>query len=137
MASPAILATALVTILVTVLYFATGVIVGRMRYKHKIAAPACSGHPEFDRAFRVQMNTLEHLPILIPLLWLTALYFSPFPLIAPILGVVWIIGRILFIRGYLAAAEKRGTGFGICALAELWLLLLALTGVGMTWAAVG
>lgn len=32
----------------------------RARYKFKIYAPATSGHPDFDRAFRVQQNFVEH-----------------------------------------------------------------------------
>lgn len=137
LASPVVLSTALITILMLVVYLVTGVIVARMRHKHNVMAPACAGHPEFERAFRIQMNTLEHLPVVLPLMWLTALFFSPYPLAAPILGVVWIIGRALYIDGYMKAADKRGPGFGLCAVAELLLLLLALIGVVMTWAAVG
>jgi len=137
LASPVVLSSALVTILILILYAVTGVIVTRMRHKHSISAPATTGHPEFERAFRVQMNTLEHLPVVLPLLWLTAIFFSPYPLIAPILGVVWIIGRAVYIQAYLAAAGKRGPGFGICAVVEILLLLLALAGVIMAWMAAG
>jgi len=35
-----------------------------------------AGHPDFDRVFRVQMNTLEWMPIFLPVLWLFALYVS-------------------------------------------------------------
>lgn len=128
-ASPAVLATALVTILALVVYFITSVRVGQMRVKHGVKAPATSGHPEFDRAFRVQMNTLEHLPVLIPLLWLTVFYFQVFPLAAPVLGLAWVVGRVLYMNGYMKDPEKRGPGFGICALAEILLLLLALYGI--------
>ena len=86
---------------------------------------------EFDRAFRVQMNTLEHLPVFIPLMWLAAIYFSPFPWAVPALGVVWVIGRAMYMDGYMKAPDKRGPGFGICAIAEILLLILALIGVVM------
>jgi glutathione S-transferase len=129
LSSPAVLATALVTILAIVFYFYTGVVVGQMRHKHGIKAPATTGHPEFDRAFRVQMNTLEHLPILIPLMWLTVFYFAVLPMAAPILGLLWVIGRIIFMTAYMGDPDKRGPGFGICALAELLLLALALFGI--------
>jgi glutathione S-transferase len=128
-ASPAVLSTALVTILALVVYFVMGLRVGQMRVKHAVKAPATSGHPEFDRAFRVQMNTLEHLPVLIPLLWLTVFYFQVFPLAAPVLGLFWIVGRVLYMNGYMKDPEKRGPGFGISALAELLLLVLALFGI--------
>ncbi|GAA0571357.1 MAPEG family protein [Rhizomicrobium electricum] len=128
-ASPAVLSTALVTILALVVYFYMGVRVGQMRVKHGIKAPATSGHPEFDRAFRVQMNTLEHLPVLIPLLWLTVFYFYVFPMAAPALGVVWVLGRVVYMNGYMKDPEKRGPGFGLSALAEVLLLVLALFGI--------
>jgi len=132
-ASPVVLASAIITILAIVLYFYTTVNVARMRHKHGVHAPASSGHAEFDCAFRVQMNTLEHLPVFLPLLWLATLYFSPYPLAAPALGVVWIIGRALYLDGYMKAPEKRGLGFGISSLAEVLLLVLALVGVVMAW----
>ncbi len=136
-ASPVVLASALITILAIVFYYVTATNVSRLRRKLGIKAPATTGDPEFERAFRVQMNTLEHLPVFLPLLWLTTIYFSPFPLIAPALGAVWIIGRALYMQGYIRAAEKRGPGFGICALAEILLLLLALAGVVIAWTTLG
>jgi glutathione S-transferase len=107
-----------------------------MRVKHGVKAPATSGAQEFDCAFRVQMNTLEHLPVFIPLLWLTALFFGPYPLAAPVLGVVWIIGRVLYMEGYMRDPDKRGLGFGISALAEILLLVLALIGIVLAWTTV-
>ena len=128
-ASPVVLGSALVTILAIVVYFVMSLRVGAMRSKHGVKAPAMSGHPEFDCAFRVQMNTLEHLPVFFPLLWLATIYFAPFPLAAPLLGLVWILGRVLYMNGYMKAPEKRGPGFGVCAIAEILLLVLALYGV--------
>jgi len=133
LASPVTLSTALVTILAIVLYFFMGMKVGQLREKHKVKAPATTGAPEFERAFRVQMNTLEHLPVFFPLLWLTAIYFSLWPWAAPALGVVWVIGRAMYMDAYLKDPEKRGPGFGVSALAEVLLLLLALIGVINTW----
>ncbi len=132
-ASPVYLSSALVTILAIVLYFLMGLRVGQMRTKHHIKAPATSGAPEFDRAFRVQMNTLEHLPVFIPLLWLTTIYFTTIPMAAPALGVIWIIGRAMYMDAYMRDPDKRGPGFGICALAEILLLILSLIGVLMAW----
>jgi len=134
LAAPVTLATALVTLLACAFYFFTSVKVGQMRVKHGIKAPATSGHEAFDRAFRVQMNTLEHLPVFIAVLWLTAIYFQLFAWVAPILGVAWIIGRAMYMDAYLHDAAKRGPGFGVTAIAEILLLLTALAGVLMTWA---
>jgi glutathione S-transferase len=135
-ASPVVLCSALVTILAIVVYFYMGVRVGQMRVKHGVKAPAVTGHPEFDRALRVQMNTLEHLPVVFPLLWLATFYFAFFPMAAPALGLVWVAGRILYMDGYMRAPEKRELGFGISALAEVLLLILALIGIVMASATV-
>lgn len=132
-ASPVVLSSALVTILALAFYFYTGFNVAKMRTRHGVHAPACTGHPEFERAFRIQMNTLEQIVVFIPLLWLTTIFFSPFPMIAPILGVVWIIGRAVYMAGYMRAPEKRGPGFGISALCQILLLILSLVGVLMAW----
>jgi glutathione S-transferase len=135
LATPVMLATAAVTILAIVLYYFTSLNVGRMRVKHGIKAPATSGHPDFDRAFRVQMNTLEHMPVFLPLLWLAALTFDWLPWAVPALGVVWIIGRAMYMDAYMKDPEKRGPGFGVSALAEILLLVLALVGIVAVWVA--
>jgi glutathione S-transferase len=50
--------TAAVTLLTLLLYFALTANVGRARVKYGIKAPAVTGNEHFERAFRVQMNTL-------------------------------------------------------------------------------
>ena len=131
--SPVILTTALVTILAIVLYYFMGMKVGQARVKCNVKAPATTGAPEFERAFRVQMNTLEHLPVFFPLMWLAAIYFFWLPWVAPALGLVWIAGRAMYMDSYLKDPEKRGPGFGVCAAAEVLLLLIALIGVINAW----
>jgi glutathione S-transferase len=116
--------TALVTCLAILTYFFTAIQVARARARFGIKAPAISGNPDFERVFRVQMNTLEWMPIFLPALWLFAIYISD-P-IAAVIGVVWIAGRVLYLTGYSQAADKRGRGFGIQALAAIALLLGAL-----------
>ena len=116
--------TAIITLLAILFYFFTSFQVGKAREKFGIKAPAIIGNPDFERVFRVQMNTLEWLPIFLPSLWLFAIYISD-P-IAAALGLVWIVGRILYLNGYSQAASKRGTGFGIQALAAAVLLFGAL-----------
>ena len=113
--------TALVTCLTILAYFFIIFRVGKARATFGIKAPATTGNPDFERVFRVQMNTLEWMPIFLPSLWLFAIYISdPF---AAALGIVWVIGRVLYLAGYSQAAEDRGRGFGIQALAAaiLWL----------------
>src|SRR5437868_5574293 len=105
--------TALVTCLAIAFYFFTTTRVAKARAAFGVKAPAISGDPGFERVFRVQMNTLEWMPIFLPSLWLFAIYISD-PL-AAVIGLVWIAGRILYMTGYSQAAEKRSRGFGIRA----------------------
>jgi len=116
--------TALVTCLALLAYALTGFRVGRARAAFGIKAPATTGHPDFERVFRVQMNTLEWLPVFLPSLWLFAIYLSDEW--AAVLGLVWIAGRILYMTGYSQAANKRELGFMIQAVAALLLWLGAL-----------
>ena len=117
--------TALVTCLALLFYFLPAARVGKARATFGIKAPAITGNPDFERIFRVQMNTLEWLPVFLPALWLFAIYIND--AVAAALGLVWIVGRILFMIGYSNAANKRGTGFGIQAGAAI-LLWLGATG---------
>jgi glutathione S-transferase len=116
--------TALVTLLAIMFYFYTSIGVARARAKFGIRAPTISGNADFERVFRVQMNTLEWLPIFLPSLWLFAIYVSD--AIGAVLGLVWIAGRMLYMTGYAEAAEKRSRGFGIQAGATGVLLFGAL-----------
>ena len=119
--------TALVTLLAVMLYSFIGFNVGRARIAFGVKAPATTGHPEFERAFRVQMNTLEWMPIFLPSLWLFAIYLSD--AIAAGIGLIWIVGRTLYFVSYGRAAEKRGPGFGIQALASIALWVGAIGAV--------
>jgi glutathione S-transferase len=116
--------TALVTCLAILFYFFTSIRVARARAAFGIKAPTISGNCDFERVFRVQMNTLEWMPIFLPSLWLFAIYNSD--AIAALVGLVWIVGRVLYMTGYSQAAEKRGPGFFIQSSACGVLLLGAL-----------
>jgi glutathione S-transferase len=116
--------TALVTVLACLLYFYTSVLVSQARQKFGVKVPATTGNPDFERTFRVQANMLEWMPLFLAGLWLFAIYVSD-P-IAALIGLVWIVGRVIYIFAYAQAAEKRGLGFGIQALAGFALLLGAL-----------
>ena len=133
LAIPSILVTAGVTILAVIFYMVTAWRVGTMREKHNIAAPAVTGNPEFERAYRVQMNTLEAMPVFLPSLWIAAYYFTKVPLLAPALGLVWIVGRIIYMQAYMADPSKRSLGFSISAFATVALLILAIAGIAMSW----
>jgi uncharacterized membrane protein YecN with MAPEG domain len=115
---------AIVTLISLLLYFMMGLRVGEGRTKFGIVAPAVTGHPEFERRYRVQMNTLEWLPIYVVSLWLFAIYWNDRA--AAVIGVIWIVGRILYMTSYSKDAATRGPGFGIQALATGVLLFGAL-----------
>src|SRR5947208_14999619 len=116
--------TALVSCLAILFYFFTSIAVSKARVKFGVKVPATSGNPDFERVLRVQMNTLEWMPIFLPSLWLFAIYMSD--AVAAVLGLVWIAGRILYMIGYSQAAAKRGRGFGIQASTAIVLWLGAL-----------
>jgi len=116
--------TALVTIAALLVYLAMGLKVASARGKSGIEPPAMTGDPILERAVRVHINTLEWLPLFLIGLWLFAIYWNE--MVAAGLGLVWIIGRLLYSAGYLADPARRSTGFLIQALATLVLLLGAL-----------
>jgi len=122
---------AIVLCLALILYFVLTANVGRARGKYKIDAPAISGHPDFERVFRVQQNTLENLIMFIPGLWLFADYVSP--LWASGIGMAWILARIWYAKTYYADAKMRGPGFGASAFLSGVLVLGALIGAGMAY----
>lgn len=117
-------ATAVVTLLAMLAYVWMGVRVGGARRRSGIAAPAMAGDPMLERYLRVQGNTLEWLPIFMASLWLFAHYWGDLP--AAALGLVWILGRVLYALGYSSAAEKREMGFMVQLLATAILLFGAL-----------
>jgi uncharacterized MAPEG superfamily protein len=119
------------------LYLWTMVECGRMRARHQILAPAMVGHPEFERAHRVQMNTLEHLVVFVPALLMCAHLAST--MVAAVLGLLWLIGRTIYAVAYRRDPATRGPGF-LIALAALAALLVGAgygavraTIVGTTW----
>jgi glutathione S-transferase len=124
--------TSLITLLTVLLMFVTSVIVGKARVKYSIMAPATSGHEMFDRAYRVQMNTMEAALMMLPALWIYAVFNGEIGAFA--MGVIWLLGRAWYAQAYLSNPARRGLGFGIAfvTLAGLWfgaLMGLALRGV--------
>ena len=120
--------TSLATLLAVALMFWTAINVGKARAKYEVKAPATSGHEMFDRAYRIQMNSLESAMLLLPSMWIYAgLVGDLGPGIA---GIIWITGRIWYALAYQQDPAKRGPGFGISflAIAGMW--------AGGLWAAI-
>ena len=115
---------AIVTLITGLVCFGMAITVARAHAKTGILAPAMTGDAYLERCIRAHTNTLEWTPIFLPAMWLFAVYWSP--LWASILGVIWIIGRILYFLGYAAAPQKRRPGFFIQSAAVFVLSLGAL-----------
>jgi uncharacterized membrane protein YecN with MAPEG domain len=118
---------ALVILLALIEYVAFGGLVGWARGKYGVDAPAVSGHPVFERYFRVQQNTLEQLVVFVPAIWLFGTYVNA--TWAALLGLVFVVGRLLYLLGYVKDPAKREVGFGLSLLSVVVLLLGALWGV--------
>lgn len=93
---------------------------GQARGRFNVAAPATAGHPEYERYFRVQMNTIEQLVLFLPGLLGFAMFVSETWAVA--LGVVFIVGRAMYARGYIQDPAKRGPGFLLTCVANLGLV---------------
>ena len=89
-------------------YYFTLLRAGMARVRFKVAAPSHEGPEEYMRYVRAHQNTLEHLVLFLPALWLFA--FAVDPLWAAGIGVLWPIGRLAYALGYYRAAEKRSPG---------------------------
>jgi len=125
---------ALITLLTIALQMWTAMLVARARHRHGVVAPATTGHPLFERAFRVQMNTLEGAVAFLPALWLCAWYLGA--LVGAGLGAAWLIGRVWFALAYLRDPAQRGRGFTLSMTALMALVAGAALGVARALAGV-
>jgi glutathione S-transferase len=105
--------------------------VGKKREEHGISAPAISGHPDFERAFRVHQNSVEQMVLFVPGLWLFGYYVDA--RIAAGIGVLFIIARQIYRGAYMGDPKNRGKGFGLGALCMVVLLLGGMIGAGMAY----
>jgi len=119
---------AVVIVLALIQYVVFGMLVGRARGKYGVKAPAVTGHEIFDRYFRVHQNTLELLVAFVPAIWLFGMYVDP--TWAALLGLVFVVARVLYLRGYVADPAKREVGFALSVLPVSVLLVGALWGAG-------
>lgn len=117
----------LVTLAAIGQFFFFSLLVSLARTRYNVPAPATTGDPVFERYFRVQMNTLETLVLLLPALWIAASVWSP-PWAAGI-GAVYLLGRQLYLRDYLRDPGRRSLGYALSAGPAMLLLLAALGGV--------
>ena len=119
----------LVAILAVAQYLTFSVLAGQARRTSGLKAPAVTGHPGFERMYRVQMNTLETLVAFLPALFIAAQYWPAY--IVAGLGVVYLIGRLLYWRAYVSDPAKRSLGFALSMFPTIALCVLAMVGIVM------
>lgn len=116
----------LVILLALLEFFAFGAAVGKARVTYRVAAPATTGNEMFERYYRVQMNTLELLVMLVPAIWLFARYLSPDA--AAGLGALYLLGRLVYFVSYVKDPKTRSLGFALSSGPIVLLILGALFG---------
>ena len=119
--------TALVTVAALIYTVILSMRVGLMRNKTGVNAPAVTGDPIFERAFRVHVNTIEQLVLFIPVLWLSVGVIGD--MWTALIGLVWIVGRVLYATSYMKDPAKRGPGMMITFGTTVVLILITLYGV--------
>ncbi|MGA9856168.1 MAG: MAPEG family protein [Gammaproteobacteria bacterium] len=119
----------LIILLALLEYSLFGALVSRARGRFGIKAPATTGHPEFERYFRVQQNTLESLIILIPAMLIFAWYLSAIG--SAVLGLVFVVARGFYAYTYVREPASRHYPAVISGAVTLILLLGGLVGVGL------
>ncbi|MFZ8928803.1 MAG: MAPEG family protein [Pseudohongiellaceae bacterium] len=114
-------------------YLVFSLLAGLARDKFNIKAPAVTGHPEFERRLRVQHNTLEQLIAFIPAIlafsWMAESIGWAGDEIASGLGVIWLIGRLLYATSYVRDPASRAMGFLLTLLPTFILLLGTLVAI--------
>lgn len=98
----------IVSCLALLVYYFTLFKSGMARLRFKVPAPSHDGPEEYVRHVRAHQNTLEHLALFLPGLWLFS--FAVSPLWAAGIGMMWPIGRLAYALGYYRDAEKRRFG---------------------------
>jgi glutathione S-transferase len=110
------------------LLFGLGAKVGMARKKYGVKYPAMySDNQVFNCIQRAHQNTLEGYPIFILLLLFGGLQY---PCLCSAAGLVWIVGRIFYAKGYYTGEpEKRNQG----AFSYIGLLILLGSTLCLAW----
>jgi glutathione S-transferase len=112
--------TALVTLLIAILYVYLGLQVAAAHRQFGVALPKTYGNEDFERVYRAHMNAVEWAPVFLPPLWLFAYYVSDIG--AALIGLVWIGARVWYLALYRVGVDKRFPAFAVQGTATLVLL---------------
>ena len=80
---------------------------------------------------RAHQNTLENLVVFVPAIAIFGVYVSP--ALAALVGVVWIVGRFVYFRGYVEDAPKRAPGVLVTVLCNAILAIGGGIGALVAW----
>jgi|SRR5882757_859172 len=116
----------IVVVLALVEFFYFSLEVAKARSRYNVPAPATTGHEIFERYFRVHMNTLELLVMFIPSVLLFGYYLNPY--LAAGLGLIYLIGRLVYLSAYVKEPKKREVGFVLSIAPILILMVGAIVG---------
>ena len=120
----------IITLLAVVLYyFVMGARVGMLRARHGVKAPATTGHPAFERAYRIHCNTGEQLIAFFPVLWLATLLFRGPYWLPALFGTIFLVGRVLYMQLYTTDPAKRTPGAFVTMAGILGLIVLTIIGL--------
>ena len=119
--------TAWTTLAVLAVYLWVSINAGRARATYNVSAPSMDGPLAFQSAQRVQANTVEQLVLLLPALWLCAVFLGDRWAAAG--GALWVVGRVIYALAYYRDPQQRSTGFGINVTAIVALMLGAAAGL--------
>ncbi len=126
MSSTSLAPVAIATAVILLQYFYFMMMVGKARGDTGVKAPAVTGDPIFERHFRVHQNSLEQLIMVLPALWLFAIYVHVE--IAAAIALVYVIGRFWYRASYINDPSSRAKGFVIGFFATVVLLFGGLIG---------
>jgi glutathione S-transferase len=121
----------LIVVLALFQFMVFGGLVGGARGRYGVKAPATTGHEIFERYYRVQMNTLELLILLLPTLWIASDYLSTRWI--ALAGVIYLVGRVVYLRAYIKDPSTRSLGYGLSIFPIIALLIAILIGLGMRY----
>lgn len=119
-----------ITLLALAQYVFFAIMVGKGRKKYNIPAPAVSGHPEFERLYRIQGNTLELLIVFIPTIYISFQYLPP--LFAQLSGLSFLLGRLIYWSYYSKSVGMRKLGFSLSAFPLVLLIALDLISIAVS-----
>ena len=106
-----------------------GIEVGRARGRFEVPAPATIGHENFERFFRAHQNTTEQLVVFLPAMFACAYLVNE--TLAAAMGLLFVIGRLMYFRGYTSPEKSRSLGFGLGLIANTVMILATLYQVGI------